>query len=171
MTPSTSVIDTKPVAAVLLEAVQSLPKLYNYLQGKGMSQSYMGTSDLRIVNNEMKRSHIARKTDVSNKTNVPGQQWKPASPTKPLAQPPLPSAVPPLASTSRGPKSLMSLPLPQTSNDNDDLISYSPTSPISPPLSSTTSTISTTTSTISTTTTKSTKKGIMDLPLPPGWFL
>lgn len=67
---------------------------------------------------------------------------KPPSP-KPKAQ------AQPMPSTSRGTKSLMSLPLPQTSNDGDDFISYSPTSPITPPP-------------------KATKKGIMDLPLPPG---
>lgn len=75
--------------------------------------------------------------------------WKPPSPSKVLlGQPPLPSA-PAVIMPNRG-KSLMSLPLPQPVNDGNDLISYSPTSPITPPQP------------------KMNKKGIMDLPLPPG---
>lgn len=81
--------------------------------------------------NELKKTHKKMANDVAKMVGKPS---------------PKPQSVP---STSRGPKSLMSLPLPQTSNDSDDFISYSPASPVTPPP-------------------KTAKKGIMDLPLPPG---
>lgn len=101
-----------------------------------------------VMNNEVKhRSHSgSRKVDHLGSNKVPLPQ--PPPPPLSLA---LVSGMPlPSTSTSRGPKSLMSLPMPQTTNDTDDLISYSPASPITPPPA------------------KATKKGIMDLPLPPG---
>lgn len=71
-------------------------------------------------------------------------------PRKPLSPNGQQSVLSALANVPGRGKGLMSLPLPQPMNDCSDLISYSPTSPITPPQR------------------KTTKKGIMDLPLPPG---
>lgn len=46
MTPSVPpALESAPVPSSTAETTPSLPKLYNYLQGKGMSQSYMSTND------------------------------------------------------------------------------------------------------------------------------
>lgn len=105
-----------------------------------------------ISSGDAKKLHAAVRKPDTRKLPVGQQHWSSLSPLKMLpGQPPLPPGppLPPPSSSGRVPKSLMSLPLPQPSNDNDDLISYSPTSPITPPP-------------------KTAKKGIMDLPLPPG---
>lgn len=194
------------------------PKLSNYLQGKGMSQSYMNNVAHHPLNTllaeflkqngpmpgvieevdltkedadrrkraslkstsaiDIDHKHGAERQPHTKISNLPMPPMPFASQTLPLMpavhpmhpdkqndkravkkppqldkssrKPPSPRPKPhPVPSTSRGTKSLMSLPLPQTSNDGDDFISYSPTSPITPPP-------------------KTAKKGIMDLPLPPG---
>lgn len=108
------------------------------------------------VNNDVRqRSHSgSRKVDYPPMNRVPLPQPPPLPPGLSLMSgmpmPAMPIPAMPMQSTGRGSKSLMSLPLPQTTNDNDDLISYSPASPITPPPA------------------KAAKKGIMDLPLPPG---
>lgn len=131
----------------------SLPPLPSVAAPATLAHSVMSSSG-----DATKKSHTAaRKSDLPKSSLVVQQhqnQIQPPPHKTQHGQPPLPPAAapsgPPLpSSTSRSSKSLMSLPMPQTLNDNDDLISYSPTSPITPPP-------------------KAAKKGIMDLPLPPG---
>lgn len=46
VTPSVPpAVESAPVPSAAAEITPSLPKLYNYLQGKGMSQSYMSSND------------------------------------------------------------------------------------------------------------------------------
>lgn len=205
-------VEIIPPGPMLAGDKPPIPKLSNYLQGKGMSQSYMNFAhplntllaeflkqnvtipgvmeEIDLTKDDAEKRKRARQNpkeienDAKNaiphtkittlpmpplpftaptlpplpvapplpekQNDVKRVHKKPAVESNKMRKPPSPKSNP-QPSTSRAHTSIMSLPLPQTSNDTDDFISYSPASPITPPP-------------------KTTKKGIMDLPLPPGKY-